>query len=176
MPVSIHHTTGKSSKVQAALWDTTLMPLKSVECSFKLTFIKCEWHITDTHNKTGRTSNGMRVGVKLLQLWSGAIQSCLQFLQFRGSCSYSEKTLEKAKTPNHRYNVDTVKVEQYLYCGSITENVCRSVLNGLEKITADQRYNIWGVWLICCLYTVVVPPYLLFHSSLQQHHDTGLYR
>ncbi len=192
MPVSTHHTTGKSSKVQAALWDMTLTPLKLGECGFKLTFIECEWHITDTHNKTGLTSNGMRVGVKLLQLWGGAIQSCLQLLQLWGSCSYSEKTLEndefkdgfraKAKTQLHplkclgcvnvnvlfcwiaaaavlersRYNVDTVKgwtilvlwfsvIEpQYLYCGSITENICRSALKGLEKITvADQQFDIW---------------------------------
>lgn len=126
MPVSTHHTTGKSSKVQAALWDMTLMPLKSGKCGFKLTFIKCEWHITDTHNKTGLTSNGMLVGVKLLQLWGGAIQSCLQLLQLRGSCSYSEKTLQNDEFKDGfrvkacwiaaaavlemcRYNVDTVK-------------------------------------------------------------------
>lgn len=50
------------------------------------------------------TCNCMWVRVELLELRRGAVQCCLKLLQFRGSCSYSEKTLFREKNnPTHNF-------------------------------------------------------------------------
>lgn len=43
----------------------------------------------------GRTSDGVGVGVELLQLRGGAVQRRLQLLEFGGSRRYSEETLAR---------------------------------------------------------------------------------
>lgn len=45
--------------------------------------------------RAGPTGDGVGVGVELLQLRGGAVQRCLQLLEFGGSRRYSEESLRR---------------------------------------------------------------------------------
>ncbi len=72
-----------------------------------------------------------------------------------------------------RYNVGTVKGWTRLVLWFDNWKHLPICLEGIGK---DYCGRSTIRYLMSCLKTVVVSPYLLFHSSLQQHHDAGLYR